>query len=79
MPNVTAESYLNSRQLTIFPPFASIVVCSLVCLWIMAAYNANDIDSDQTSSHGVVPSGSIVFALHDRMFWNIFECIQQTK
>ena len=45
-----------------FPPFLTIVVCSLVCLCTLIAYIANNMDPDQTAPVGAVWSWFIVFA-----------------
>ena len=59
-------------SLTLFLPFTANVVCSVVCLCILVAYIANNMNPDQTAPLGAVWSGCIVFASKVKL---ILKCI----
>ena len=56
---------------------AKIVICSLICLYTLVAYIANNKNPDQTETFGAVWSGFIVFASMIKVFLSAFEYMQQ--
>ena len=43
-----AKEYHNIYMIAIFPPFTTIVIVSLICLFTLEAYIANNMNPDQT-------------------------------
>ena len=58
---------MNLENLTLFQPFTTIVICSLICLYNLEACIANNMNPDQTAPLGAVFASMVWCALWPSM------------